>query len=181
MSCWLILLLKSTLPDLWTLVPWASSQGTYVSLLSTIYKWLLFDPMYLFGLSAVLLPLIVFQIILKVWSVVLAVGLMFALLAFLVLKVLGRHWSATDKKSVKVALTLPFSFLMVVGLWHAPGAGYCEAVRGVGHMYGSDCEYLETAWFRWMYLPSFSRNSMAGTPEQEELISQSLPKSPALN
>jgi len=137
--------------------------------------------MYLFGLGAVLLPLIVVHIIVMVWSAVIVLVLLFGLLAFLVLRVLGKHWSASDKKAAKIILAVPFSFLIVVGFWHAPGVGYCEAVRGFDHMYGSDCEYLETAWFRWMYLPSFSRNSMAGTPEQEGLIRQSVPKSPPLN
>lgn len=78
------------------------------------------------------------------------------------------------KRAIVLILAGPVLFLLVIGLKNAPDAAWCEVTRGSVHA-GQSCEVLKSSWFSWIYLPGLTRNTKAGTPEQAEMIRQSLP------
>lgn len=133
--------------------------------------------MYLFGLSLVLLPIWIINLAVKILMVCVVVGsisipiatiLCFAFVRW------GRSWSSGFKRAIALILAAPVLFLLFIGLKNAPDAAWCEVTRGTIHA-GHSCEVLESSWFSWIYLPGLTRNTKAGTPEQEEMIRQNLP------
>lgn len=136
--------------------------------------------MILFGLGAVLLPWWIIFWILRTMTVLFVVGLLsipIALFIWLALKKWGRRWTKIDKIAYAVIWASPLVVLLSVGLYNAPSAAWCELVGSIGssQMNDNECEELYSSWFYWIYLPEHLSNTKAGTPEQKELIKQSLP------
>jgi len=135
--------------------------------------------MYLFGLGVVLLPMWIMFLIGKLFAlaiVVLMVSIIYLPVAYGLYWVL-KQWIDRSRKAVKIvviiALASPIFYLSSVGLYHAPGAAWCELTGGTVHE-GSSCKEIKSSWIRWMYLPEFTQNTKAGTPAQDEAIRQSL-------
>ena len=143
--------------------------------------------MYLFGLGVVLLPMWIALTILAMVAVIIVVGLWFTIALTLAAAIYFpfrnwiNDWSPTVKKTTTVVLLSPFLVLLSIGLFNAPGVAWCELVRD-SYMDQGTCEKTDPLLPRWMFalprlmdLQERTRNTKAGTPEQEEAIRQSLP------
>ena len=147
--------------------------------------------MYLFGMGVVLLPMWIALAIVKIATVVFVstivvclvsaiIGAIAVAIYFLFRNRIDSRSSASKTTTLVVLGSLPailFLLLLSIGFSNAPDAAWCELVRGshMEHASKDKCEKIDSAWFRWIYLPEMTRNTKAGTPEQEEAIRQSLP------
>ena len=98
-------------------------------------------------------------------SLVFAIPAAIAIVLYFMFKKRINAWAPPVKIAAVVSLVGPLFFLVGVGIYHAPSAGWCDLARWAPSLmrvsYKDKCEKLDSSWFNWMYLPHLTYDARA--------------------